>query len=111
MVKAAEWLKTQKEIKEVFEKGKSVYYTDLKLLYKNNEYSYNRIVITAKSGFKNAVIRNRQRRIIKEIWRAIKGKIKPGYDIVIIVFPGDKTYRDREDQVGRLFKIAGLLVN
>lgn len=110
MVEKEEWLKSRQDIKEVFTSGKRVYYKGLKLLYKKNEKSYNRIAITTKRGFKNAVIRNRQKRIVKEIWCKIKTQVRAGYDIVLNIFPEQLSYGEWEDRVRHVFKLAGLAV-
>lgn len=51
---------------------------------KNNR-SYSRFAVSMKRNKSNAVNRNREKRIVREIYRTEKSKIPKGFDYFIIV--------------------------
>jgi ribonuclease P protein component len=48
----------------------------------------NRICFSLPRKFGNAVERNRSRRLSREAYRHIQPRIKGGYDLVLLVYPG-----------------------
>ena len=74
-----------------------------------NEAGYNRIVVAPPRKAGSAVVRNRLRRIGKEAYRSQKERFEPGFDIAIIIFPGDYSFAERQNQLRDLFAQAGLL--
>lgn len=57
-----------------------------------------------------AVRRNRLRRVGKEIFRTIKHTILGGYDFVFVVYPGDYSFQERQEQFIRLLSDARVLM-
>ncbi|MBN2531717.1 MAG: ribonuclease P protein component [Spirochaetales bacterium] len=97
------------DIKRLFKEGKRARYKGLYLLYRENKYEINRITVVAKKGFQNAVIRNRQKRLVKEAYRHLKLIIKSGYDIIIFVVPGSCSYNEYFTVLRKLFCDNGFI--
>ncbi|MHB9292092.1 putative ribonuclease P protein component [Hollandina sp. SP2] len=104
----AERLKKRREIREVFRQGKGLTCSGAKLFILPNGLSHNRIAFTFSRKFGTAVERNRARRLGREAYRHIGYALKPGYDAVLLVYPGQDTFVARMEQVKRLFSKAGL---
>ena len=56
----------------------------LVLYARKNRSEFNRVGITVSKKLGHAVVRNRVRRRLREIYRLNAHKFKPGYDIVIV---------------------------
>jgi len=67
--------------------------------------------VVSKRVSKKAVIRNRVRRRLREIYRQDKGKLKEGRDLVLVARVGAEALDFAETQatLRRLFKKAGLV--
>jgi ribonuclease P protein component len=80
-----------------------------KLFRLENGLARNRIAFAFARKFGNAVERNRARRVGREAYRILKNRLKKGYDLVALVYPGRDFLADRLDQLETLFARAGLL--
>jgi len=69
-----------------------------------------RLGVTLSKKFGNAVERNRAKRQVREIFRLHKHRLRPGLDLVFLVYPGEFDYHDRERQFVQLATKAGLFV-
>ena len=67
-------------------------------MYRPNGLGYNRFAACPVRKYGNSVKRNRVRRIFKELFRLNKHRIKSGFDIVLVIYPGKDTYKEREEQ-------------
>ena len=56
----------------------------LVLYARKNRSAYNRVGITASKKLGHAVVRNRVRRRLREIYRLNEEKFSPGWDIVVV---------------------------
>ncbi len=74
-----------------------------------NDVGWNRIVVAPPRKAGSAVLRNRLRRVGKEAFRTQKELFRPGYDCAIIVFPGEYSFAERQQQLRTLFRQASLL--
>jgi ribonuclease P protein component len=77
-----------------------------KLVAKRNGLETNRFAVTLVRKFGTAVRRNYARRVLKEIYRRRKREIPSGFDIIVVLFAGDYSYRDREQQFMKLIQRA-----
>lgn len=103
-----EHLKRSSEIQTVFKKGRKITCNGAKLFVFPNGREINRIVFTFPRKYGNAVERNRSRRLSREVFRLVKNRMKTGFDLVLLVFPGKDRFCDRMMQVGLLLKKSGL---
>jgi ribonuclease P protein component len=103
-----ERLKRREDIRAVFNRKRVVTCPGAKLFFLDNGLSYNRIAFTFGRKFGNAVERNRARRLGREAYRHIRHTLKIGYDLVLLVYPGNDSYVKRMEQLELLFAKAGL---
>lgn len=83
---------------------KSVNYYYMILGLKNNR-SYSRFAVSMKRNKSNAVNRNREKRIVREIYRTEKSKISTGFDYFIIVKrKNNRSFEDCKRDLLELFK-------
>lgn len=83
---------------------KSVNYYYMILGLKNNR-SYSRFAVSMKRNKSNAVNRNREKRIVREIYRTEKSKIPTGFDYFIIVKrKNNRSFEDCKRDLLELFK-------
>ncbi len=104
-----ERLKKGSEIARVFKSPDSVKNSCLKIIYCRNRLEWSRIAVTFRRGFGNSVERNKAKRLVKEIYRNLKGKISGGYDIIFLVNRKDLTYTEIAKSFISLCKNAGLI--
>ena len=105
-----ERLRSQSEISRVFKSSTRVSCSGAKMVYRKNELEWNRIAVTLVRKYGNSVQRNRSKRILREIYRSLKNDLKPGFDIVIVLYPGDYNYSIRESQVKYLLRKANIFL-
>lgn len=104
-------LKKNNGFRRVYTSGKSVATPHLAMYYKKNRLGRNRLGFTVGTKVGNAVIRNRVRRKLKEIYRLHEQELKCGYDIVVVarVRSRDADYWTLEEDMLRLLKKLGLI--
>ncbi len=108
-------LKKKKDFKKVYIKGKSFSNREL-VLYVFNNFKVNdyRLGISVSKKIGNAVVRNKIRRLIKEVVRkkATNIKIKKNIDIVIIARKpaSEMNYTDFERSILDLYKKAKIII-
>lgn len=103
-----ERLRGRQEIRRAFASRRQVSCPGVKIKFVKNERERNRFAVSAARGFRNAVERNRAKRIVKEIYRNMKHELRDGFDIVVILYPGAATFSKRKEQLLSLFRKAGL---
>jgi ribonuclease P protein component len=105
-----ERLKKRDEIRAVFNRGRAVTCAGAKLFILRNDISKNRAAFTFAKKFGTAVERNRSRRVSREAYRHLRYRLKKGFDLVLLVYPGRDFLSARVEQLGLLFSKAGLFM-
>ncbi|MBE7412104.1 MAG: ribonuclease P protein component [Leptospiraceae bacterium] len=77
-------LKNKTEISFIFTKGKKIQKFPIKILFITNKTTSNRFLFCADRSAKNAVERNRIKRMQRSVIQEIQDDIPQGYDIAII---------------------------
>lgn len=104
-----EHIKRPAEIQNIFKNGKKISVAGAKLFFQTNDLNINRIGFLLSRGYKNAVERNKSKRLSRESYRQLKAHLNTGYDILFLVYPGNSSFLSRCEQLKSLCKKAGLL--
>jgi ribonuclease P protein component len=83
-----ERLKEREGIRKVFSRGRFYNCPGAKLFVLKNGLPYNRIGFTQTRKYGNAPERNRARRLGREAYRLLRPCLKTGFDLVLLVYPG-----------------------
>lgn len=83
-------LKKNYEFRRLYAKGKSVVTPYLVLYCRPNHLGHNRLGVTVSTKIGGAVVRNRARRRLRELYRLAQPDWRQGYDIVLVA--RGKTY-------------------
>jgi len=106
-----ERLRKEREFREVFDHGKSLGGSTVAFYFKPNQLGFPRAgFIVSKKVSKKAVERNRAKRLMREVFRLNKHKLKP-YDLIFIARKGilGKKFQEVERDFLSLAKRAGIL--
>jgi protease-4 len=96
---------------KAFADGRKFSCNGAKLFVIQNGLPVNRIAFTFARKYGNAVQRNRSRRLSREVFRLLKARLRSGYDLVLLVYPGGDTFNNRMEQLEILFQKAGLFLD
>jgi ribonuclease P protein component len=108
----AERLKKSEDFRRVFSSPLKQSCQGAKLVALSNsldKLAPTRLGVTLSKKFGNAVERNRAKRQVREIFRLHKHRLRPGLDLVFLVYPGEFDYHERERQFLQLATKAGIL--
>ena len=83
-MKRAVTLKENYEFRRLYQKGKSAVGGGMVLYCRKNRLGHNRLGITVSVKLGHAVVRNRARRRLREVYRVNSGALKLGYDIILV---------------------------
>ena len=83
-MKRAVTLKENHEFRRLYQKGKSAVGGGMVLYCRKNRLDHNRLGLTVSTKVGGAVVRNRVRRRLREIYRAERENLLPGYDLVVV---------------------------
>ncbi|MBC8586711.1 ribonuclease P protein component [Paratissierella segnis] len=99
------------EFKRVYNKGKNYWNGDLTLYVKKNGLRETRLGITITKKIGNAVVRNKIRRRIKEIYRLNHHRVKNGYDLIFIPKKNvvGLSYKELEKSLIHVLRMSGVL--
>ena len=104
-------LKRNSDFRRLYAKGKSAASSRLVLYCRRREGERSRLGITVSTRIGKAVVRNRVRRRIREIYRTNEQKLLPGTDLVVVARSRavSSTYWELEADFLRLAEKLGLL--
>ena len=77
-------LKQNHEFRRLYAKGKSAVAPGLAVYCRKNRRAVNRIGFTTGTKLGHAVVRNRVRRRLREIYRTNESRFRVGYDLVVV---------------------------
>ncbi len=77
-------LKSNRDFRRLYRSGKQSVQPFLVVYYRKNPLGSNRLGITVSTKIGKAVVRNRIRRRLREIYRLNEEKILPGIDIIVV---------------------------
>ena len=83
-MKFSKSLKLNHLFRRLYHKGKSVAGKYLVIYCRRNGTQENRIGLTVSAKLGHAVVRNRVRRRLREIYRLHEDQFRPGWDIVVV---------------------------
>ena len=83
-MKRAVTLKENHEFRRLYQRGASAVGGGMVVYCRKNKLGHNRLGLTASTKLGHAVVRNRVRRRLREIYRLNAHRISSGYDIVIV---------------------------
>ena len=83
-MKPAVTLKQNYEFRRLYQKGASSAGSSMVLYCRKNKLGHNRLGLTASVKLGHAVVRNRARRRLREVYRVNSGVLKQGYDIILV---------------------------
>lgn len=105
-------IKNRKDLERLHFLGKKTTLRNLKIVFLKKGNDFNRLAVSINKKQGNAVLRNRAKRLIKEVFRLNKDKIKNGYDILIVIRkPLINNYKDSSKALIELLNRAKLLKN
>lgn len=77
-------VKENYEFRRMYSKGKSGVSSYLVVYFRPNKRGHNRLGVTVSAKLGHAVVRNRVRRRLREIFRLNQPKLKQGYDMILV---------------------------
>ena len=77
-------LKENHEFRRLYHRGTSSAGRHLVLYCRKNRLGHNRLGVTVSVKLGHAVVRNRARRRLREVYRLNESRFRPGYDIVVV---------------------------
>ncbi len=112
-MKRATTLKENYEFRRIYAKGKSGVSPCLVVYCRPNRCGHNRLGVTVGTKLGHAVVRNRVRRRLREIYRLNQPRMKQGYDVVLVgrVRAATADYRELERSFLRICEKLSLLEN
>lgn len=83
-MKRAVTLKENYEFRRLYQKGASAVSGGVVLYCRKNRLGHNRLGLTSSVKLGGAVVRNRARRRLREVYRLNGDKLRQGYDIILV---------------------------
>ena len=104
-------LKLNHVFQRLYRKGDSAVSPNLALYVRRNGRNQSRLGLTVSTKVGKAVVRNRTRRRLREVYRTNEDKFKSGYDIVVVarVRAAHSRYQVLEKEFLRLAEKVGLM--
>ena len=83
-MKSTTTIKQNYEFRRMYARGKSGVSSCLVVYYRKNRLGHNRLGITVSTKLGHAVVRNRVRRRLREIFRLNQSGLAQGYDMILV---------------------------
>lgn len=83
-MKKTETIKENRTFRQIYRRGRSAVTPFLVLYCRPNRLGRNRLGITVSTKLGGAVVRNRARRRLREVYRLAQGDLTQGYDIIAV---------------------------
>jgi len=83
-MKKAVTLKENHEFRRMYQRGKSAVSGSMVVYCRKNRLGNNRLGLTASTKLGHAVVRNRCRRRLREVYRLNSPALRQGYDIILV---------------------------
>ena len=83
-MKPAVTLKQNYEFRRLYQKGASSAGSCMVLYCRRNKLDHNRLGLTASVKLGHAVVRNRARRRLREVYRLNSSRLSTGWDIILV---------------------------
>jgi len=83
-MKKAVTLKKNYEFRRLYQKGVSAVSGGMVVYCRKNRMGRNRLGITVSVKLGHAVVRNRARRRLREVYRLNADRLTPGYDLILV---------------------------
>lgn len=77
-------VKQNHEFRRIYSKGKSAVTPYLVVYCRPNRLGHNRLGVTVSVKLGKAVVRNRARRRLRELFRLAQPEMKQGYDVILV---------------------------
>ena len=106
-------VKENYEFRRIYRRGRSAVSPCLVVYCQKNRRGQSRLGVTVSTKLGHAVVRNRVRRRLREIYRLNSEKMPAGYDIIIVarVRAAETPYRKLERHYLRCLSELGLLTD
>jgi len=110
-LRSRERLRLSKEFRAIRLQGSWARGTLLSIGILPNHRSCNRLGLRVQRGVKDAVSRNRTRRLVRAIYQRAKPRLVAGYDLCIIIYKQTRlvSFRELERDFLKLCKNLGIL--
>ena len=110
-MKAAVTLKENYEFRRTYQKGVSAVSPVMVLYCRKNRLGRNRLGLVSSTKLGHAVVRNRCRRRLREVYRLEKPQLKTGYDIILVARSRTATapWSELQQQFRRLCRKVDLM--
>lgn len=104
-------VKENREFRRIYRKGRSAVSPCMVVYCQKNKQGRSRLGVTVSTKLGHAVVRNRVRRRLREIYRLNLNGMEPGYDVILVarVRAAHTTYQKLEREYLSLLKKLSLL--
>ena len=77
-------LKENYEFRRMYQKGASAVAGSMVVYCRRNRLGHNRLGVTVSAKLGHAVVRNRARRRLREVFRLNQGRLRQGWDMILV---------------------------